>query len=102
MKGLIWFRSDLRIDDNPALMHASRACDELIGIYIFSKSQWSLHNESNVKLEFLHNNLIQLEQSLQKLNIPLLLIETKNYDLLPSDLASFAKLNSVDHIFWNN
>ena len=60
MKGLIWFRSDLRIDDNPALMSASKGCDELIGIYIFSKSQWALHNESVVKLEFLHKNIIQL------------------------------------------
>ena len=102
MRGLIWFRSDLRIDDNPALMNASKACDELIGIYIFSKSQWMLHNESDVKLEFLHNNLIQLEQSLQKLNIPLLVMETKNYESLSSDLTSFAKLKSVDHIFWNN
>jgi deoxyribodipyrimidine photo-lyase len=102
MRGLIWFRSDLRIDDNPALMNASKACDELIGIYIFSKSQWMLHNESDVKLEFLHNNLIQLEQSLQKLNIPLLVMETKDYESLSSDLTSFAKLKSVDHIFWNN
>ena len=90
MKGLIWFRSDLRIDDNPALMSASEACDELIGIYIFSKSQWALHNESFVKLEFLHKNIIQLEQSLQKLNIPLIVMETNNYESLSSDLASFA------------
>ena len=102
MKGLIWFRSDLRIDDNPALLNASKTCDELIGIYFFSKSQWALHNESAVKLEFVHKNLILLEQSLQKLNIPLLVIETQNYGSLSSDLASFAKLNSVYHIFWNN
>ena len=102
MKGLIWFRSDLRIDDNPALLSASNTCDELIGIYIFSKSQWALHNESAVKLEFLHKNLIHLEQSLQKLNIPLQVIETKNYDSLSLDLASFAKLHSVEHIYWNN
>ena len=102
MKGLIWFRSDLRIDDNPALLNASKTCDELIGIYFFSKSQWALHNESAVKLEFVHENLILLEQSLQKLNIPLLVIETQNYESLSSDLVSFAKLNSVDHIFWNN
>ena len=102
MKGLIWFRSDLRIDDNPALLQASKSCDELIGIYIFSQSQWALHNESAVKLEFLHNNLILLEQSLQKFNIPLIVIETENYESLSSDLASFVKFHSVEHIYWNN
>ena len=72
MRGLIWFRKDLRIDDNPALSNALDNCDEIIGIYIFSQSQWKAHNESNVKLEFLIKNLTFLEQSLSKLNIPLI------------------------------
>lgn len=102
MKGIIWFRSDLRIEDNPALLKAAKSCDELISVYFFSKDQWALHNESNVKLEFLYNNLIFLEQALKKLNIPLCIIETKDYESLSNDLASFAQLHSVKHIYWNN
>ena len=41
VKGLMWFRSDLRIDDNPALLEAAQSCDELIGVYIFSQKQWN-------------------------------------------------------------
>ena len=36
MRGAIWFRSDLRIDDNPALTNALNDCEEVIGVYIFS------------------------------------------------------------------
>ena len=70
VKGLIWFRSDLRIDDNPALLEAAHSCDELIGIYIFSQKQWNLHHESNVKQDFLIQNLITLEKQLMKLHHP--------------------------------
>ena len=80
MKGLIWLRSDLRIDDNPALSNAITECDEIIAIYIFSGLQWKLHNESNIKHEFLIDNLNILEKSLEKLNIPLVAINTKSFE----------------------
>ena len=102
MKGLIWLRSDLRIDDNPALSNAIMECEEVIAIYIFSELQWKLHNESNIKHEFLIKNLNILEKSLKKLNIPLIALNTKSFVTLPEDLCSFAKKQSIDHIFWNN
>ncbi|MDG1203587.1 MAG: deoxyribodipyrimidine photo-lyase [SAR86 cluster bacterium] len=102
MKGLIWLRSDLRIDDNPALSNAINECEEIIAIYIFSEFQWKLHNESNIKHEFLIDNLNILEKSLEKLNIPLIALNTKSFETLPEDLCSFTTKQNIDHIFWNN
>ena len=34
MKGVVWFRSDLRIDDNPALTNALNSCDAVLAIYL--------------------------------------------------------------------
>ena len=102
MRGVVWFRTDLRIDDNPALRNALDNCEEVIGIYIFSQLQWKTHNESNVKLEFLRENLTFLEKSLSKLNIPLITINTDSFDSLPKDLCSFVVSNKVGQIFWNN
>ncbi|MDA9660094.1 deoxyribodipyrimidine photo-lyase [Pseudomonadota bacterium] len=102
MKGIIWFRSDLRIDDNPALNAALSSCDEVLAIYIFSQSQWEIHNESNIKQEFLFNNLIQLKESLANLNIPLTAINTNSYKSLPQDLSLFAVEQKIDHVFCNN
>jgi deoxyribodipyrimidine photo-lyase len=102
MKGIIWFRTDLRIDDNPALLSALNQCAEVVGIYIFSQTQWDLHNESNIKHEFLINNLTVLEQSLAKLNIPLVAINTETYKTLSKDLCSFLVDQKIDHAFWNN
>lgn len=102
MRGAIWFRSDLRLDDNPALLAASNACEELIAIYVFSQTQWDLHNESNVKHEFLINNLVALEKGLQKLNIPLISINTDSFATINKDLSHFLKTNDVQHVFLNN
>ena len=102
MKGIIWFRSDLRTDDNPALLNAINNCEEIIAIYIFSELQWKLHHESNIKHEFLINNLNLLEKSLKKLNIPLIAINTASFETLPKDLCSFAATHNIDHIFWNH
>ena len=102
MKGLVWFRSDLRIDDNPALNAALSICDEVLAIYIFSQSQWEIHNESNIKQEFLFNNLSQLKEALANLNIPLIAINTDSYKTLPLDLSSFAVEQKINHVFCNN
>ena len=102
MKGIVWFRSDLRIDDNPALNAALSNCDEVLAIYIFSQSQWEMHNESNVKQEFLFNNLTELKGSLENLNIPLIAINADSYKTLPQDLSSFAVEQKIEHVFCNN
>ncbi len=100
-KGLVWFRTDLRLDDNPALNAALNKNDEVLAIYIFSKTQWDLHNESNIKHNFLINNLTLLEESLAKLSIPLIAINTESYKTLPKALSSFSAEQKIDHVFWN-
>ena len=44
MKSLVWFRNDLRMDDNPALRAACSQSKEVHGVYIYSKNQLGLHN----------------------------------------------------------
>jgi deoxyribodipyrimidine photo-lyase len=101
VRGAVWFRSDLRVDDNPALVDATITCKEVIGVYIFSEHQWALHNESNIKHEFLLNNLNKLEKSLNKLNIPLIAINANNFESLHIDMSSFVTQHDIKHVFWN-
>ena len=65
-------------------------CEEVLAIYIFSHSQWEIHNESNIKHEFLINNLILLKESLERLGISLIAINTESYKTLPKDLCSIS------------
>ena len=102
VNGAVWFRTDLRLDDNPALNSAMEKCGQIVGIYFFSEAQWNLHNESNIKHEFLLNNLASLDKSLSKLNIPLIGINTDSYKTLPKDLLKFLVKQKIDNVFWNN
>mgnify|MGYP005698760011 FL=1 len=102
VNGAVWFRTDLRLDDNPALNSAMEKCGQIVGIYLFSEAQWNLHNESNIKQEFLLNNLASLDKSLSKLNIPLIGINTDSYKTLPKDLLKFLVKQKIDNVFWNN
>ena len=33
-RGLVWFRRDLRLDDNPAWSAATRECDEVLPVFV--------------------------------------------------------------------
>ena len=71
MNGLVWLRSDLRIDDNPALSIADNECEKIVCLYLLSEEEWKTHNNANVKLDFIIQNLSNLSKDLKKLNIPL-------------------------------
>ena len=79
MKSLVWLRNDLRMDDNPALRNACINSDEVHCIYIYSSKQIKLHNEANCKIEFIIDNLKDLNESLQKINIPLTIIDSEGF-----------------------
>ena len=66
MKGLIWLRSDLRIDDNPALDMANIECTQIVCVYLLSEKEWETHNNANVKLDFIVRNLFELSKESQK------------------------------------
>ena len=101
MKGLVWFRSDLRTDDNPALKSAFEQCDEVIAIYLYSPTQAALHNESNVKNDFIIKNLKSLGSKLKSLNVPLVIKNSEGFNQDPSLINSFANEHGINKVYLN-
>jgi deoxyribodipyrimidine photo-lyase len=102
MKSLMWFRNDLRMDDNPALINACIESEEVHAIYIFSSNQNHLHNEANCKIEFVIENLKNLDKELSKINIPLTIIDSKGFDDNSSIIINLIIERSLKKVFWNN
>ena len=102
MKSLMWFRNDLRMDDNPALREACKSSDEVHAIYIYSQNQNKEHNEANCKTEFFIENLKALESELSNINIPLNIINSVGFKDNSELISSYVKNNSLDKVFWNN
>ena len=102
MKSLVWFRNDLRMDDNPALREACKMSEEVHAIYIYSQNQNKEHNEANCKIDFFIENLKDLSKSLSKVNIPLTIINSDGFGDNPEIIKKYIELNSIEKIFWNN
>lgn len=101
MKSIIWFRNDLRLDDNPSLREACKNSSELHAIFLYSYNQLKKHNEANVKIDFLIKNLQCLDVNLQKLNIPLTIINSEGFEQDPDIILNLAKERNVEKVFIN-
>ncbi|MEJ2133104.1 MAG: deoxyribodipyrimidine photo-lyase [Gammaproteobacteria bacterium] len=52
MTTLVWFRNDLRVADNPALMHA-RERGRVVACFAICSAQWREHDVGDMRLAFL-------------------------------------------------
>ncbi len=102
MKSLVWFRADLRIDDNPALREACKLSDEVHAVYIYSAMQNEEHSEANCKTEFIINNLKLLQESLDELNIPLIIFDSEGFHDNPKILLEYVENHSINNVYLNN
>ena len=102
MKSLVWFRTDLRIDDNPALREACKLSDEVHAVYIYSEKQNKEHSEANCKIEFIINNLKLLQKSLDELNIPLTIFDSEGFHDNPKILLEYVENHSINNVYLNN
>ncbi len=68
--GIIWFRSNCRLYDNPALKAACDECDNIICVYIFDEIQhaeeFGLVSLGPFRRQFIYESLTDLDDQLQK------------------------------------
>ena len=102
MEALVWFRSDLRLEDNPALRNAFDNSKKVHAIFIFSNKQLKKHNEANVKIDFIIKNLFLLEKKLAELNVPLTIIKSDGFENDASLIGKFIEEKNIGKVFWNN
>jgi deoxyribodipyrimidine photo-lyase len=72
---LYWFRSDLRLIDNPNFLSACKASDNLLPIYVHAPQEsliWGFERIGKHRLQFLHDALGDLRQQLEQLGSDLL------------------------------
>ncbi|MGJ7551061.1 deoxyribodipyrimidine photo-lyase [Pseudomonas alloputida] len=98
---LIWLRSDLRINDNSAL---SVACERgpTVALWLASPGQWQAHDDAACKVDFWLRNLRQLRQSLDQLNIPLLVRKIDTWDQAPATLLEVCRQHAIEAVHWND
>jgi len=102
MRGIIWFKKDLRTHDNPALFYADQQCsDGVIAVYIIDPFMWKKNNVAAIQIEFILRGLEALKKDLAKIQIPLVIIHAKNTADIPQALYILATQVKADKLFFN-
>ena len=65
--GLMWFRRDLRTDDNAALYQALKRCKTVHCVFVFDSEILDLLPRSDRRVEFIHDSLVELDKSIRQL-----------------------------------
>ncbi|MBU4529725.1 MAG: DNA photolyase family protein [Hoeflea sp.] len=92
---IVWFRNDLRVSDNAALMAAS-AHSAVVPVFI-RETNSPARPLGAARTWWLHHSLLRLGQKLESLGAPLLLLSGDPAQILP-DLV---KASGASAVYWN-
>ncbi|WP_299065118.1 DASH family cryptochrome [uncultured Polaribacter sp.] len=98
--GLIWFRNNLRVNDNNALRKATENHQKVVAVFYFNpkhfvKDSFGFKKTEKFRARFLIETVENLQKNLQKLNITLLTF----YDSPENHLNKVCKKFNIDAIY---
>lgn len=97
MKGLVWFRRDLRLRDNPALSTACKECREIVPIFVFDEPLLHSHVFGSACVGFMLGCLEELRRSLAEQGVTLAWRMGEPIEILLRTAQELA----VDAVYWN-
>ena len=65
--GLMWFRRDLRVDDNAALYHTLKSCLHAHCVFVFDQEILQSLPRADRRVEFIRESLVELDNALRGL-----------------------------------
>lgn len=95
---IVWFRRDLRVEDNPALAAGVRA-GAIIALFIWAPEEEGHYYPGRVSRWWLKQSLAHLDSSLRSLGTTLI---TKRSTDSVSSLLEVIKSTGASHLFFNH
>ncbi len=103
--GLMWFRRDLRLQDNAALYQALKSCRQVLCVFVFDTAILDSLPRADRRVEFIRESTLELHEGLQRLaskhHIPdggLIVVHAVASDVVPT----LATQLSADAVFANH
>ena len=100
-KRIVWLRHDLRTYDNPALFRAAEQQEGVLAVYFICRDMLTNHVVAPVQVDFIRRHLLQLNNDLAELNIPLLVIHVDKTAEITPHLQTLIKQHQVEELFLN-
>lgn len=101
MRHLVWFRTDLRVADNPALYEAMVGGARVAAIYIDCPGQWRRHGNAPIQRDFIARHLSALSERLALLGVSLTVLEADTFAEVPALLAQWVAQQGIDALYAN-
>ncbi|HFZ8993691.1 TPA: deoxyribodipyrimidine photo-lyase [Citrobacter freundii] len=99
---LVWFRRDLRLQDNLALAAACRnRSARVLALYIATPGQWAAHDLSPRQAAFVCAQLNTLQSALAEKGIPLLFHEVNDFAASTGTVKQVCAQYGVERLFYN-
>jgi len=95
--GIVWFRQDLRLSDNPALHQAVSECDRVIAVFIDDPLEQGVSRLGAASRVWLHHSLHNLRDALRKKGGELFIAQGESLSVL----TALIETASVSHLYWN-
>ena len=97
---LVWFRNDLRIQDNEILWEACEKASQIVPVYVFDPRYYQTTNNDTLKTgklraQFILESVADLKKSLRNLGADLLVLSGKPEELIPA----IAEKYNVDVVY---
>src|SRR5574343_1196792 len=91
---LVWFRNDLRVNDQTSLYQAVKDSEQVMALYCFdprhfAETQYGFKKTEKFRAKFLIETVEELGDNLQKLNISLLVYFEKPEVVIPKLITDF-------------
>ena len=97
---LVWFRNDLRTQDNPALHDACQR-GQVVAVFLVADEQWRSHDVGAQRLALLRESLGSLGQALEALRIPLWIERAPRFSAAADSLVRIARACGASAVYCN-
>lgn len=94
---VVWFRQDLRVEDNPALINAVESCGPVIPLFIWSPEEEGNWKPGGASEWWLHQSLEDLSETLKRLGSHLIIRKGGSLKVL----RKVIKESGAEAVFWN-
>jgi deoxyribodipyrimidine photo-lyase len=101
-KSLMWFRRDLRAQDNAALYHALKTSKQVYGVFVFDKQILDELPRADRRVEFIRESLVDLAKQLQDMSgqaAPMLIVR---HAWANDEIPKLAAALGVQAVFTNH
>lgn len=102
MRGVVWLRTDFRLNDNSALFHASSECrDGLLVLHCIARTPDTQAHFNQRQYMLQKQQLSALQQALAKLQIPLIVKTVDTMDDMASVIDELMNTHQLDILYYN-